>query len=110
MAETNRIPDSAIGEFIKELSLAPTAFLKEDGQSLMAVLQSLPEGSPEAEAISILLLLLYEEYKIRLHEPLWRKAQRFAIRNSETFKHVGKIAACIGAGVLLGQSFNIKKL
>ena len=53
--------------------------------------------------------LIENEQKIRQIEPLWRKAKRFAMRNSSTLKEIGKITACAGAGIILGQSLNIRK-
>lgn len=97
-------------QYLRFLSLAPTNDLVRAGEVLMMDLQRLSyEESPEAEIVAIMLMVLYKEYELRQIEPLWRKAERFAIRNSETFKEVGKIAACIGAGVILGQSLGIKK-
>ena len=37
-------------------------------------------------------------------EPLWRKAKRFAVRNSGIFKEIGKVAAGVALGVLVGDS------
>jgi hypothetical protein len=37
-------------------------------------------------------------------EPLWRKARRFAVRNSGTFKEIGKVAAGVALGILVGDS------
>ncbi len=96
-------------QFLNFLSLAPTNLIDRAGIGLTMALQSLPEDSPDAEGVAMMLMMLATEHQQRQIEPLWRKAQRFAIRNSETFKEVGKIAACIGAGVILGQSLNIKK-
>ena len=94
------------GEYIRFLSLAPTSILEQVGNELSAMIQSLPEDSPEVEVISVMLMMLAREYELRQIEPLWRKAKRFAVRNSQTFKQVGKIAACIGAGVILGISLD----
>jgi len=96
-------------QFLNFLTLAPTNLIDQAGIGLTMVLQNLPEESPEAETVGIMLMMLAREYQLRQIEPLWRKAQRFAIRNSETFKEIGKIAACVGVGVLLGQSLNIRK-
>ncbi len=95
--------------FLNFLSLAPTNLIDQTGKGLAMVLQNIPEESPEAETVGIMLMMLAREYQLRQIEPLWRKAQRFAIRNSETFKEIGKIAACVGAGIVLGQSLNIRK-
>lgn len=91
-------------QYITFLALAPTDLLARAGSGLMIALQNLPEDSPGVEIVGIMLMMLAREYEMRQIEPLWRKAQRFAIRNSETFKRVGKIAACIGAGVILGSA------
>jgi hypothetical protein len=56
--------------------------------------------------VSVMLMMLAREHELRQVEPLWRKAKRFAVRNSSTLKGIGKIAACIGAGVLLGVSLD----
>jgi len=96
-------------QFLNFLSLAPTNLIDQAGIGLTLVLQNLPEESPEAETVGIMLIMLAREYQLRQIEPLWRKAQRFAIRNSETLKQIGTVATCIGAGVILGQSLNIKK-
>lgn len=98
-------------QYIRFLSLAPTDLLVQVRYDLIAVLYNLTiagrhEDSPEVEIVGIMLMMLAREYEMRQIEPLWRKAQRFAIRNSETFKQVGKIAACIGAGVILGVSLD----
>jgi hypothetical protein len=100
--------DGALTEeqYIRFLSLAPTDLLAQAGSGMIIALQNLPEDSPEAEAVAIMLMMLGREYDLRQVEPLWRKAQRFAVRNSETFKQVGKIAACIGAGAILGVSLD----
>jgi hypothetical protein len=44
------------------------------------------------------------EAERRKIEPLWRKAKRFAVRNSGTFKEIGKIAAVVTLGVVVGRS------
>lgn len=93
-------------QYLSFLSLAPTNLLEQVGLGLMATLQDLPDDSPEAESIAAMLMLLGSEYEIRQVEPLWRKAKRFAIRNSDSFKQVGRVAACIGAGVILGISLD----
>ena len=91
-------------EYERFLSLAPTSVLEEMGNSLLSMVRNLPEDSPDVEIIGVMLMMLAGEYGLRQVEPLWRKAQRFAVRNSDTFKQVGKIAAFIGAGVILGKS------
>ena len=93
-------------EYERLLSLAPTSVLEQAGNSMSAEIERLPEGSPESELLAVMLLMLGMEYQLRQVEPLWRKARRFAVRNSDTFKQVGKVAACIGAGVLLGVSLD----
>lgn len=97
-------------QFLNFLSLAPTNLINQAGIGLTMVLQNIPEESPEVETVNIMLMMLAREYQLRQIEPLWRKARRFAIRNSETFKEIGKIAACVGAGIVLGQSIGVKKL
>jgi len=93
-------------EYMRLLSLAPTNVLEQVGNNLIAEADKFPEGSPDLEVLCDMLLILGTEYQLRQVEPLWRKAQRFAIRNSDTFKQVGKVAACIGAGVILGRSLD----
>lgn len=44
------------------------------------------------------------EVERRKVEPLWRKAKRFAVRNSGTLKEIGKIAAGAAIGVSVGNS------
>jgi len=83
------------------LSLAPTTLLEQVGNNLIAEADKLPEGFPDLEVLGAMFVLLGMEYQLRQVEPLWRKAQRFAIRNSGT---IVKVAACIGAGVILGAS------
>jgi|GEM_PF-7121225 len=92
--------------YLRFLSLAPTDILEIVGESLLTMIQGMPEDSLDAEIIGIMLMMLAKEYELRQIEPLWRKAKRFVIRNSQTFKEVSKIAACIGAGVILGVSFD----
>ena len=93
-------------QYLRFLSLAPTNILEEVGNALLATVQNLPENSPDTEMVGVMLTMLAEEHKLRQVEPLWRKARRFAIRNSQTFKQVGKVAALISAGVLLGLSLD----
>ena len=107
MANANASDETLTEEqFLNFLSLAPTHILVEAGRSLDTYLYNLPECHKHVKPVSLMLLMLAREYELRQIEPLWRKAQRFAIRNSETFKQVGKIAACIGAGALLGVSLD----
>jgi len=93
-------------EYMRFLSLAPTSILEQVGEALLATVQNLPEDSPETNMVGVMLMMLANEHELRQVEPLWRKAKRFAVRNSQTFKQVGKIAACIGAGVILGVSLD----
>lgn len=97
-----------IEQYTEFLSLAPTDLLVQVGNRMVADLHC-AFYDDDAEAITVigfLLSMLTTEHDLRQIEPLWRKAQRFAIRNSETFKEVGKIAACIGAGAILGISLD----
>ena len=93
-------------EYMRFLSLAPTSILEQVGNALLATVQNFPEDSTETEMVSVMLMMLAREHELRQVEPLWRKAKRFAVRNSNAFKQVGKIAACIGVGVLLGASLD----
>lgn len=93
-------------EYQRFLSLVPTNLLEQVGDRLIAIADEFPEGSAESDVLCTMLLMLGTEYQLRQVEPLWRKARRFAIRNSDTFKQVGKIAAGIGAGVILGVSLD----
>jgi hypothetical protein len=88
------------------LALAPTNMLKELVAHVVNAVQDYPDNSPESEGVAMMYFMLVKELDIREVEPFWRKAKRFAIRNSGTIKEVGKIAACIGAGVLLGVSLD----
>lgn len=66
-----------------------------------------PEMSDEEQLFGAYMLhLIAVEAERRQVEPLWRKAKRFAVRNSQMFKQVGKVAACIGAGLILGVSLD----
>ncbi len=76
------------------------------GGRLAEALIDTVDGSTECKMIIAMYDMLTREYDLRQIEPLWRKAKRFAMRNSSTIKQVGKIAACIGAGVLLGISLD----
>ena len=93
-------------EYMRFLSLAPTSILEQVGNAMLATVQNFPEDSTETEMVGVMLMMLAREHELRQVEPLWRKAKRFAVRNSQTFKQVGKIAACIGAGVILGVSLD----
>ena len=90
-------------EYERFLSLAPTSVLEEMGNSLLSMVRNLPEDSPDVEIIGVMLMMLAGEYELRQVESLWRKAKRFGIRNSGT---IVKVAAGIGAGVLLGVSLD----
>lgn len=48
--------------------------------------------------------LIAIEAERRKIEPLWRKAKRFTVRNSGTFKEIGKIAAGVALGIFVGDS------
>jgi len=96
----------SVEEYKRFLELAPTNILKQAGDGMFIATQHFPIDSPEFEVLNTMLSMLAREYQLREIEPLWRKARRFAIRNSGTIKEVGKIAACIGAGVLLGVSLD----
>ena len=91
------------------IELAPTNFLQQTGGGLAITLDQLSlerrENSPEFEIVGAMLSMLIYELQLREVEPLRRKAKRFALRNSQTFAQVGKIAACIGVGVGVGVIF-----
>ncbi len=93
-------------QFSQFLELAPTNVLQQSVAGVVSVLRDLQEDAPECEIVSMMYFMHMRELDLREVEPLWRKARRFAVRNSQTFKQVGKIAACIGAGVLLGVSLD----
>ncbi len=93
-------------DYLRFLALAPTSVLEKVGADLIATVQALPEDSTDSEVVEAMLMMLAREHQLRQIEPLWRKAKRFTVRNSQTFKQVGKIAACIGAGILLGVSLD----
>ena len=84
------------------LELAPTYVLQETAAGIAKKAENLSEDTPEFQALAAMFSMLLYEYRLRQVEPLWRKAKRFAIRNSDIIKEVGKVAACIGVGVLLG--------
>ena len=88
------------------LELAPTHLLQGTGAYMAKTSEHLSENTPEFEALAVMLSMLMYELHLRQIEPLWRKAKRFAIRNSGAIKEAGKIAACIAAGVLLGASLD----
>ncbi|MBN1509122.1 MAG: hypothetical protein JW955_19910 [Sedimentisphaerales bacterium] len=96
-----------IDQYIRFLSLAPTDLLEQVGNGLITTFKHLSdEHHPDAKGVAMMLMMLGREHDLRQVEPLWRKARRFAIRNSETFKEIGKVAACVGAGALLGVSLD----
>ena len=93
-------------QYRRFIELAPTNFLQQLGWALAITLDQLSlelsENSPELEMVGAMLSMLMRELQLREVEPLRRKAKRFAVRNSQTFKEVGKVAACIGVGVGVG--------
>ncbi len=89
------------------LSLAPTSVLEQLGDNLLQEAQKLPEGSAELEILEAMFAMLYMEYQRRQVEPLWRKAKRLALRNSDTIKLIGKIAAGVAVGVLVGETIDL---
>ena len=95
-----------VEKYQRFLELAPTNVLEQVGQGLAVTLEHQTEGTQDFDMVNTMMLMLIRERSLREVEPLWRKAKRFAIRNSGTIKEVGKIAACIGAGVLLGVSLD----
>ena len=103
-------------EFINVLSLLSNEELEGVMLNSYLDLQCLDQsGLHESEyvmSMNILMdifKLIENEQKIRQVEPLWRKAKRFAMRNSSALKELGKITACVSAGIILGQSLNIRK-
>jgi hypothetical protein len=88
------------------LESAPTNILDQAGNDMAMAAQRLPENSCEFQELCMMLAMLISERQLREIEPLWRKARRFAMRNSRTITELGKIAACIGAGVILGVSLD----
>jgi hypothetical protein len=50
------------------------------------------------------MYMIAVEAERRKVEPLWRKAKRFAVRNSGTFKEIGKVAAGVALGIVVGDS------
>lgn len=89
-------------EYRKLLSLAQTNVLEQVGSILIAVAERLPEGSPQSDALEAMLALLAMECNRRQTESLWRKAKRYARRNSDAFRQLGEIAAVIGLSSTLG--------
>ena len=88
------------------IELASTQELTQTAQILSDAFNETDDGSIESETIVFMCNMLMQEYDLRQIEPLWRKAKRFAKRNSSTIKQVGKVAACIGGGILLGASLD----
>lgn len=56
--------------------------------------------------LQTLYTLACQEFALRQIEPFWRKAKRFAFRNAANIAKIGKIAASLGLGVLLGVSLD----
>lgn len=91
----------------QSLSIASEQELEYWAHQICNYAMSHPEMSDEEQLCGAYMLhLIAEEAERRQVEPLWRKAKRFAVRNSQAFKQVGKVAACIGAGVILGISLD----
>jgi hypothetical protein len=64
-------------------------------------------NSPTDELnLQMLYTLASQEFALRQIEPFWRKAKRFALRNAANITKIGRIAACLGLGVLLGMSID----
>ena len=63
-------------------------------------------GSVDELHLQMLYSMACQEFALRQIEPLWRKAKRVAIRNAANIAKIGKIAACLGVGVLLGTSLD----
>jgi hypothetical protein len=84
------------------LEIAPSQVLQSIAVRMAQEAENLSEDTPEFQGLAAMFSMLLYECRLREIEPLWRKARRFAMRNSDAIKEVGKIAACIGAGVLLG--------
>ena len=93
-------------EFRRFVELAPNEILLKATQVVCLHAEDLPDDSPEFESATIICSCIGRELVFREIEPLWRKAKRFALRNSGVIKNVGKIAACIGVGALLGISLD----
>jgi len=60
---------------------------------------------PEEEQVECVcfISMIAIEAELRQVEPLWRKAKRLVLRNSNTLKLVGKIAAGVTIGVFVGD-------
>ena len=65
-----------------------------------------PVDSIDEIHLQMLYGMACQEFTLRQIEPLWRKAKRVAIRNAANIAKIGKIAACLGLGVLLGSSLD----
>ena len=89
------------------LSLAPTSVLEQVGDNIVTEAQKLPEGSAELEVLEAMFVMLYIEYQRRQVEPLWQKAKRLALRNSDTIKLIGKIAAGVAFGIVIGEKIEL---
>jgi len=63
-------------------------------------------GSIDELHLQMLYSMACQEFMLRQIEPLWRKAKRVAIRNAANIAKIGKIAACLGLGILLGTSLD----
>ena len=73
------------------------------GDSICIDLRNNPRLTTEEQEFSkCFLFMISSELERRPIEPLWRKTKRFAVRNSGTIKEVGKVAACLGVGALIG--------
>lgn len=90
-------------EYLKLLSLAQTDVLEQVGSILIAVAERLPGGSPRSVAFEVMIALLVMECNRRQTESLWRKAKRYARRNSDPLRQLGEIAAVIGLSSFLGM-------
>ena len=85
------------------LENATEAELNVMGNATYYDLQNNPSmKQDEQEFCQCFLYMIVSELQRRSIEPLWRKAKRFAVRNSATIKEVGKVAACLGIGALIG--------
>ena len=65
-----------------------------------------PVDSVDGLHLQMLYGMTCQEFMLRQIEPLWRKAKRIAIRNAANIAKIGKIAACLGLGMLLGSSLD----
>ncbi len=94
---------ATVKEIERVLEIASEAELNIFGDAIYGDLQNNPNmRNDEQEVCKIFLVLISSELDRRPIEPLWRKAKRFAVRNSATIKEVGKVAACLGVGALIG--------